>query len=126
MDAFLTDSKEFCPGFAEHFLEVFEFYTFQFGKGIYFFIHVQDVLFLKIALFRDIIKITEYLSVLLTQYFYDIIRRPDITFPFYSFTVGILGGIEATLRRGHVPQDIGKAALCCISKKRLSGCLIRL
>ena len=124
MDAFLTHRKEFCPGLTEHFPEVFKFYTFQFGKGIYFFIHVQDVLFLKIALFRNVIKITEYLPFFFTQYSYYFIRRPDIIFSFYSFTVGILGGIETTLRRGHVPQHISKDIFYNVSIKFLPRGLI--
>src|SRR3972149_2038095 len=85
---------------------------------------MQDVLFLKITLFRDIIKITEYSPLLLTQYFYNLIRRPDVELAFNTFAVGVLSGIEAALRRGHVPQHISKDTLCNISKKCLFCSLI--
>src|SRR3989338_678026 len=85
---------------------------------------MQDVLFLKIAFFRDIVKITEYSPLLLTQYFYDLIRRPDVKLAFNTFAVGVFSGIETSLRRGHIPQHISKDALCNISKKCLSCSLI--
>ena len=85
---------------------------------------MQDVLFLKITLFRDIIKITEYSPLLLTQYFYNLIRRPDVELAFYPFTVGVLSGIETALRRGHVPQYISKDIFYNISIKFLPRGLI--
>src|SRR5207249_4482527 len=42
----------------------------------------------------------------------DLSRRPDEELTFFSLTVGVLGGVEGTLRRRHLPPHVSGDLPC--------------
>src|SRR5207248_2881954 len=67
---------------------------------------VQNVLTLKVALFRDAVVSADERAIFAAEQFNDLSRRPDEEFTFDAFRICILRRIKTAARIGHLTRDV--------------------
>ena len=88
---------------------------------------MEDIFSLKVALWGDVVILTEDFGVLFADDIFYIVRFPDEEFALHPFTIGILGGIKtAVFCVIHLAENIVKRLNRYIAIKRLLSGLERL
>ena len=81
---------------------------------------LQDVLPFKVASFGDTVRSHEVVR-FCAQHVMDFGWRPDEELAFFSLAVGVLRGVEAAGRAGHLPHDVVQDLLGDGAVERLAG-----
>ena len=67
---------------------------------------MQDTPSLEVAVDRHSVEVVDESTSILAQHLGDLLRPPYEELPFLPFAVRVLRGVEPTLRRGHLPNDV--------------------